>query len=97
MLARGMCVTLGLSDSQACACAQAETFNWTQQWYPLFFDADLSTTKPTPVQLLGKDIVVWKTPEGTWSALEDLCPHRLAPLSGEAFDSRTRHSLTVFA
>ncbi len=63
-------------------CAQVEeTFDWAQQWYPLFFVADLSTTQPTPVQLLGKDLVIWRAPDGAWSALEDLCPHRLAPLS----------------
>ncbi len=62
--------------------AQAEeTFDWAQQWYPLFFVADLSTDKPTPTQLLGKDLVLWRAPDGAWSALEDLCPHRLAPLS----------------
>ena len=46
---------------------------------------DLDTKRPNKVQLLGKNIVVWQAPDGSWSALEDLCPHRLAPLSGAAF------------
>jgi len=69
-----------------------ETFDWAQQWYPLFFVADLSTEKPTPTQLLGKDLVVWRAPDGAWSALEDLCPHRLAPLSGAPPRSRQHPS-----
>ena len=45
---------------------------------------DLDTKRPNKVQVLGKNIVVWQAPDGSWSALEDLCPHRLAPLSGAA-------------
>ena len=67
-------------------------FDWAQQWYPLFFVADLSTDKPTPVQLLGKDLVIWRAPDGAWSALEDLCPHRLAPLSRAPLCSPQRPS-----
>lgn len=52
--------------------------------YPLFFLDDLDSKRPNKVQLLGKNIVVWQAPDGSWSALEDLCPHRLAPLSGAA-------------
>ena len=52
--------------------------------YPLFFMEDLDTKRPNKVQLLGKNIVVWQAPDGSWSALKDLCPHRLAPLSGAA-------------
>ena len=50
--------------------------------YPLFLMEDLDTKRPNKVQLLGKNIVVWQAPDGSWSALEDLCAHRLAPLSG---------------
>jgi pheophorbide a oxygenase len=32
--------------------------------------------------LLGTPLVIWKDPaSGSWSVLEDRCPHRLAPLS----------------
>ena len=50
--------------------------------YPLFLIEDLDAKRPNKMQLLGKNIVVWQAPDGSWSALEDLCPHRLAPLSG---------------
>ncbi|KAK9832817.1 hypothetical protein WJX81_004249 [Elliptochloris bilobata] len=70
---------------------EMETFNWTQQWYPLYFEEDLDTQHPNAVQLLGKDIVIWKAPDGSWSALEDMCPHRLAPLSGGRMEEGTLH------
>ena len=57
---------------------------WHEIRYPLFFLEDLDSKRPNKVQLLGKDIVIWKAPGGSWSALKDLCSHRLAPLSGAA-------------
>lgn len=33
------------------------------------------------IQLLGKRFVVWADKERQWHCFEDLCPHRLAPLS----------------
>ena len=60
--------------------------------YPLFFVEDLDSKRPNKVQLLGRNIVVWQAPDGAWSALEDLCAHRLAPLSGAAhFIVRSRY------
>ena len=56
----------------------------------------LDKRKPFATKLLGKEVVVWwdglregpgrsptptSTSEGTWRAVRDLCPHRLAPLS----------------
>eukprot|EP00904_Undaria_pinnatifida_P002163 jgi/Undpi1/11948/HiC_scaffold_4.g01647.m1 len=32
-------------------------------------------------ELLGKDLVVWRNPEGTWATFDDRCPHRAAPLT----------------
>ena len=32
------------------------------------------------LQLLGKDLVVWRNNEGRWSCFDDRCPHRAAPL-----------------
>jgi hypothetical protein len=46
--------------------------------------AGLDPTRPTPVELLGMQLVVWQDGSGTWRCFQDACPHRLAPLSGEA-------------
>lgn len=62
--------------------SQGEPFLWEKQWYPLAYEGDLDPTRPHPVQLLGKDLVLWRDGEGAWHCFEDLCPHRLAPLSG---------------
>lgn len=61
---------------------QRESFDFTQQWYPMAVAEFIDEKKPYPIQLLGKELVVWKDmTTGKWSVFEDACPHRLAPLS----------------
>ncbi|RWW74745.1 hypothetical protein BHE74_00017297 [Ensete ventricosum] len=67
------------------------SFSWRDHWYPVSLIEDLDPRVPTPFQLLNRDLVLWKDPNsGDWVALDDRCPHRLAPLScsyhGWAFD-----------
>ena len=33
--------------------------------------------------MLGRNLVVWRDQQGEWRAFDDVCPHRLAPLSGD--------------
>ncbi len=56
-------------------------FQWTKQWYPVAVVDFLDPSRPHAMQLLGKDIVVWRDGSGKWRCFEDFCPHRLAPLS----------------
>jgi phenylpropionate dioxygenase-like ring-hydroxylating dioxygenase large terminal subunit len=57
-------------------------FDPQEAWYPVYYEADLDKTKPTSFTLLGRDLVIWwDNRSQSWSALEDKCPHRLAPLS----------------
>jgi pheophorbide a oxygenase len=59
-----------------------EKFSWRDHWYPVSLVEDLDPSRPTPFQLLNRDLVIWKEPKsGEWVALDDRCPHRLAPLS----------------
>jgi pheophorbide a oxygenase len=59
-----------------------EKFVWRDHWYPVSLVEDLDPSVPTPFQLLNRDLVIWKDPKsGEWVALDDRCPHRLAPLS----------------
>eukprot|EP01023_Acetabularia_acetabulum_P035325 TRINITY_DN33338_c0_g1_i1.p1 TRINITY_DN33338_c0_g1~~TRINITY_DN33338_c0_g1_i1.p1 ORF type:complete len:402 (-),score=52.33 TRINITY_DN33338_c0_g1_i1:44-1249(-) len=37
--------------------------------------------QPSPALLFGKDLVVWRDEENIWRCFEDICPHRLVPLS----------------
>ncbi len=57
-------------------------FDWERQWYPMAFVVDLDPSRPHAIQLLGKDLVLWRDGAGEWRCFEDRCPHRLAPLSG---------------
>ncbi len=44
--------------------------------------AALNPRKPNAIQLLGKELVLWKDEAGEWVCMADKCSHRLAPLSG---------------
>jgi phenylpropionate dioxygenase-like ring-hydroxylating dioxygenase large terminal subunit len=59
-----------------------EQFSFTKQWYPMAVVEFLDPKKPHPVQLMGKDLVMWQDVNTRkWNVFEDACPHRLAPLS----------------
>lgn len=58
-----------------------EIFQWTKQWYPVAVVNFLDPSGPHAIQLLGKELVLWRDSDGKWSCFEDCCPHRLAPLS----------------
>ncbi|CAE8680997.1 unnamed protein product, partial [Polarella glacialis] len=61
--------------------AQSGDFSWTRTWYPISPLSYLDESRPNPLTLLGKKIVVWRDAEGKWNAVQDACPHRMAPLS----------------
>lgn len=59
-----------------------DRFNGKEVWYPIAFVDDLSPSQLTPFTLLDTPLVIWwDAPAQTWRAFEDVCPHRLAPLS----------------
>jgi len=60
---------------------ETEQFQWTKQWYPVAAVEFIDPTRPHPVQLLGKDLVLWRDGSGQWRCFADACPHRLVPLS----------------
>jgi phenylpropionate dioxygenase-like ring-hydroxylating dioxygenase large terminal subunit len=49
-------------------------------WYPLTWSRNV-TRKLASQRVLGIDLVVFRTENGDAVALDDVCPHRLAPLS----------------
>lgn len=64
--------------------AAADAFAWQPQWYPAAAVECLKGDRPQPLQLLGQRCVVFKGAAESltdWIVLEDVCPHRLAPLS----------------
>ncbi|KAL6341807.1 hypothetical protein AAG906_038051 [Vitis piasezkii] len=67
--------------------SSSSKFLWRDHWYPVSLIEDLDTNRPTPFQLLGRDIVLWKDKStAEWVAFDDKCPHRLAPLSEGRID-----------
>ncbi len=43
-------------------------------------------SRPHPLELLGRKLVLWCDGGGAWRCNEDACPHRLAPLSEGRLD-----------
>lgn len=64
-----------------------EKFDWYSQWYPLMPVCDLDKKVPHAKRVLGIDVVVWwDRNENAWKVFDDMCPHRLAPLSEGRID-----------
>jgi hypothetical protein len=57
-------------------------FVWERNWVPVAPVNTLDPSRPSPVMLLGQPLVVWRHAVRGWVVMRDLCPHRLAPLSG---------------
>mmetsp|Transcript_4547 Transcript_4547/g.11259 ORF Transcript_4547/g.11259 Transcript_4547/m.11259 type:complete len:613 (-) Transcript_4547:2242-4080(-) len=78
--------------------------NWLDAWYPVAFVADIDKAAPYKFELMGIPLVIWWEPAssgaapaasaapegGAWRVLEDLCPHRLVPLSEGRVNRRGR-------
>ncbi len=63
-------------------------FSWTKQWYPVTPVSYLDISSPTPINLLGKNLVIWRNPQQQWIAMDDRCPHKLAKLSLGSIDDQ---------
>ncbi|TYK09954.1 Ty3/gypsy retrotransposon protein [Cucumis melo var. makuwa] len=62
-------------------------FDWYAQWYPIMPICDLDKRVPQGKTVMGIDVVVWwDKNESGWKVFDDLCPHRLAPLSEGRID-----------
>eukprot|EP00210_Caulerpa_lentillifera_P001674 g1609.t1 len=58
-----------------------EKFSWFKNWWAVQIVRNLETDRPNKIKLLNKDFIVWKGHSGNWIAMDDECPHRMAPLS----------------
>lgn len=66
---------------------EENSFQWTKQWYPVTVVDHLDPSYPHGLQLLGKDLVLWRDGENKWRCFDDVCPHRLVPLSEGRIES----------
>jgi phenylpropionate dioxygenase-like ring-hydroxylating dioxygenase large terminal subunit len=53
-----------------------EPFVWTRCWYPVSPVSYLDPSRPTPITLLGQQLVLWRDGGGAWRCFKDACPHR---------------------
>jgi phenylpropionate dioxygenase-like ring-hydroxylating dioxygenase large terminal subunit len=51
------------------------------QWYAVAKSVQVKPGKPHAVKALGRNLVLWRSADGTLNCLEDYCPHRGARLS----------------
>ncbi|GMH41318.1 hypothetical protein BSKO_09228 [Bryopsis sp. KO-2023] len=72
--------TQDVPDARQSVETDVEPLDWNKVWYPVAIESDLNPIAPKPIQLLGRDFVLWNE-NGEWRCFEDVCPHRLAPLS----------------
>jgi phenylpropionate dioxygenase-like ring-hydroxylating dioxygenase large terminal subunit len=68
-------------EATAAQSLNKQPFCWEKQWYAVAVASAMDATRPNPIQLLGKNLVVWMDGTGQWQCFEDRCPHRAAPLS----------------
>ncbi|KAL4448192.1 hypothetical protein ABPG75_005411 [Micractinium tetrahymenae] len=72
----------------------SQPFPWLHSWYPVGVPGNLPKNRPTKITLFGRQLVVWwdaaAQPAGRWRCFENLCPHRLAPLSEGRIDGAGR-------
>lgn len=60
--------------------AKEKQFDWNKQWYPIAVEEYVDSSKAHNIMFLGNNCVLWNS-NGTWSFLDDKCPHRGVPLS----------------
>ncbi|CAN1327402.1 Protochlorophyllide-dependent translocon component 52, chloroplastic, partial [Linum perenne] len=66
-------------------------FDWYAQWYPVMAECDLDKRVPHGTKVMGIDVVVWwDKKQNAWKVFDDMCPHRLAPLSEGRIDPSGR-------
>jgi phenylpropionate dioxygenase-like ring-hydroxylating dioxygenase large terminal subunit len=53
---------------------EKELFQWTKQWYPVAVVDFLDPSRPHAMQLLGKDIVLWRDGSVNGAALKIFVP-----------------------
>ncbi|MFN7901158.1 MAG: Rieske 2Fe-2S domain-containing protein [Synechococcaceae cyanobacterium] len=62
---------------------------WWNRWLPLAYLRDLDPLRPQAQTVLDRDLVLWfEASSQRWRAFEDVCPHRLVPLSEGRLNAR---------
>ena len=70
-----------ISESNTIRVIPKSLQTFTNSWYVVGEGRKMTPDKPRKITLWSKDYVVWKTKEGQYYALQDICPHRGVALS----------------
>lgn len=65
-----------LQPAQERTTSSSSSFVWSQYWYPVHVVDQVDPSRPHAIQLLGKQLVLWRDSQGVWRCNEDACPHR---------------------
>lgn len=78
-----------LDETTTSAQPSSEPYDWHAHWYPVAFEDDIDKKTPYRFTLLNIPLVIWWDPNASaWKVLEDICPHRLVPLSEGRINQR---------
>lgn len=64
------------ASSSTVASHSLKGFEWSSYWYPVHVLESIDPDRPHAVELLGRQLVLWKDGAGAWQCMEDACPHR---------------------
>ena len=78
------------ADTAAVVTPGGDQFDWHKAWYPMSPIDFLDPLVPNKLNLLGRAMVAWRAGDGSWSVVDDSCPHRMAPLSLGYLDDKQR-------
>jgi len=69
--------TTSVNDVQdALHSLDSSKFSWSSYWYPVHVLDHIDSSRPHAIELLGKQLVLWKDVSGGWNCFDDSCPHR---------------------
>ncbi|RZS10544.1 hypothetical protein BHM03_00041779 [Ensete ventricosum] len=56
--------------------AEAEEYDWREEWYPLYLTAQVPDDAPLGLTVFDKQVVLYRDGAGVLRCYEDRCPHR---------------------
>lgn len=71
------------------AAVGVDKFDWFNNWYPVSFPKFTDKVNPVPISILNKPLVLfYDHVSSAWRITDDVCPHRLVPLSEGRVDEK---------
>lgn len=79
-----------LSETTKRVSTPSVSYNWLNQWFPITFEENVKDNELYPFRIFDKAYILLRDVGGSYNVMDDLCPHRAAPLSeGRVFSRKT--------